>query len=277
MAITERGILVGYDGSVRSGRALSWAAREAQARGETLVVCHAPEPVPASDAVGTVLAHRGGEQVLAEGVRLAQDAGKGVKVEGLLAGGPAAAVLCEQSDRAAMVVVGGHGQGGGVPGTLVGSVGGQVAEYSRGRVVVVRGRWRPAGHYLPGPVVAGVDGSPAAQAGLRFAFEEAALRAAPMVVVCGLADAPGSLGYEQQLQENVERLLDRLEKEHPEVTVLRQVVAGGPLNGLLVAAQDAQMVIVGARGRGGVRGMRMGSVARGVLHHAPCPVGIVHR
>jgi nucleotide-binding universal stress UspA family protein len=276
MAITERGILAGYDGSARSGQALSWAAREARARGETLVVCHAPEPVPASDAVGTVLAHRGGEQILAQGVRLAQDAGQGVKVEGMLADGTAAALLCEQSDRAAMVVVGSHGRGGGVPGTLLGSVSSQVAEYAHGRVVVVRGHWRPAGHYLPGPIVAGVDGSSGSQSALRFAFEEAALRAAPMVVVCGLADAPGSLGYEQQLQESVERLLDRLEKEHPEVTVLRQIAAGGPVHGLLAAAQDAQMVLVGARGLCGVRGMRMGSVATGVLNHAPCPVGIVH-
>ncbi len=96
------------------------------------------------------------------------------------------------------------------------------------------------------------------------------------MVVCALADCPARLGNEQRLQENVEQLLDRLEKEHPEVTVLRQITVGGPLSGLLAAAHDAQMVVVGARGLGGVRGMRLGSTARGVLHHAPCPVGIVH-
>lgn len=276
MAITERGILVGYDGSARSARALSWAAREAAARGESLAVCYARQAGPASDAVGKVLAHRGGEQILAQGVRLAQGAGKGIKVEALLADGPAAGALCEHSGRADMVVVGSHGQGGGVPGTLLGSVSSQVAEYAEGRVVVERARWRAVGQYVPGPVVAGADGSVGSQAALRFAFEEAGLRAAPLLVVCALADCPARLGSEQQLQENVERLLDRLEKEHPEVTVLRQVTAGGPLNALLAAAHDAQMVVVGARGLGGVRGMRLGSVARGVLHHAPCPVGIVH-
>ena len=125
-------------------------------------------------------------------------------------------------------------------------------------------------------MVVGADGSIVSQAALRFAVEEAALRAAPLMVVCALADCPARLGNEQQLQENVERLLDRLEKEYPEVTVLRQITAGGPLSALLAAAHDAQMVVVGARGLGGVRGMRLGSTARGVLHHAPCPVGIVH-
>ncbi len=155
MAITERGILAGYDGSARSARALSWAAREAAARGESLAVCYAPPAGPASDAVGKVLAHRKGEQILAQGVRLAQGAGKGIKVEALLADGPAAAALCEHSGRADMVVVGSHGQGGGVPGTLLGSVSSQVAEYGEGRVVVNAGagvrsasthpaRWWPA-------------------------------------------------------------------------------------------------------------------------------------
>jgi nucleotide-binding universal stress UspA family protein len=273
MAITERGILAGYDGSARSARALSWAAREAAARGESLAVCYAPETGPPS---GLVLAHRGGEQVLAQGVRLAQGAGAGIKVETLLADGPAAAALCEHSHRADLVVVGSHGLGGGVPGTLLGSVSSQVAEYAGGRVVVERGRWRAVGQYVPGPVVVGADGSIGSQAALRFAVEEAALRAAPLMVVCALADCPARLGGEQQLQENVERLLDRLEKEHPEVTVLRQITVGGPLSALLAAAHDAQMVVVGARGLGGVRGMRLGSTARGVLHHAPCPVGIVH-
>lgn len=276
MAITERGILVGYDGSARSGRALSWAAREAAARDESLAVCYAPAAVPPSDAVGVVLAHRGGEQVLAQGVQLARDAAPGIKVEALLAGESAAAALCEHSHRADIVVVGSHGQGGGVPGTLLGSVSSQVAEYAGGRVVVERGRWRAAGQYVPGPVVTGADGSIASQAALRFAIEEAEFREAPLMVVCALADCPSRLGHEQQLQENVERHLDRLEKEHPEVTVLRRITAGGPLSALLAAAQDAQMVVVGGRGLGGVRGMRLGCVARGVLQHAPCPVGIVH-
>jgi len=36
------------------------------------------------------------------------------------------------------------------------------------------------------------------------------------------------------------------------------------------------MLVVGARGRGGFEGMSLGSIAQAVLHHAPCPVGVVH-
>lgn len=158
---------------------------------------------------------------------------------------------------------------------LLGSVSWQVAGYASGRVVVVRGRWRPV-NQAPGPVVVGVDGSPASLAAVPFAFEEAALRDVPLVAACALADAPGRLGESRLMAEEFGRTLDDLEPEHPEVTVARHVVAGAPRAALLAAAAGAQMLIVGSRGRGGIGGMRLGSMAQTVLHHAPCPVGIVH-
>lgn len=65
------------------------------------------------------------------------------------------------------------------------------------------------------------------------------------------------------------------EKQHHAVTVLRQVSQGSPLTALLGAAAGAQMIIAGARGRGGIPGMTLGSAAAALLHYAPCPVGIV--
>ena len=62
----------------------------------------------------------------------------------------------------------------------------------------------------------------------------------------------------------------------PEVTVVQRVLAGTPRAALLTASADAQMLVVGSRGRGGLDGMSLGSVAQAVLHHAPCPVGVVH-
>ena len=66
------------------------------------------------------------------------------------------------------------------------------------------------------------------------------------------------------------------EKEHPDVTVRRQVAQGSPRTALLDAAAQARLVVVGCRGRGGVPGMNLGSVAQAMLHYAPCPVGIIH-
>ena len=66
-----------------------------------------------------------------------------------------------------------------------------------------------------------------------------------------------------------------LEKEHPDVTVLRHVAQGLPRTALLTAASEAQLLVVGCRGLGGVHGMSLGSVAQAMLHHAPCPVAVI--
>jgi cation-transporting ATPase F len=125
-------------------------------------------------------------------------------------------------------------------------------------------------------VVVGADGSPAAQAAIAFAFEEAALRDVPLVAVCALTDAPGRLGEGRQVEEDFDHLMAREAKAHPEVTVVRRVLPGTPRAALLTAAADAQLIVVGARGRGGLEGMSLGSVAQAVLHHAPGPAGVVH-
>lgn len=279
MAGTADGIIAGYDGSPGSERALSWAAREARSRGTALTVCvaWAPSfPVPPGEAAAVAdLARRGGERVMADGLRHAQGILGSRSVRALLVEGSPAAVLCERSPGADQVVVGSRGRGG-VAGLLLGSVSSQVAAHAHGRVVVVRGHWHHVGSYAPGPVVVGADGSAASNAAVDFAFEEAALRGAALVVVCALADAPAGLGGAQARRDAFEDAITRWEKEHPEITVLQQVAVGGARDALLTAAHDAQILIVGARGLGGVRGMVLGSVSRAVLDHAPCPVGVVH-
>jgi nucleotide-binding universal stress UspA family protein len=179
-----------------------------------------------------------------------------------------------------MIVLGARGagsqaSGGGVPGLLAGSVSSQVAAYAGVPVVLERGHWRPAAGYRPGPVVVGVDGSPDSRAALRLAFREAALRSAAVQVICAAPDASGALGAGSQLAEDIEYLLSVAAKERPEVPVLRQPGSSGPLPALLSAAREGQLVVIGRRGLGGVRGMRLGSVGRGVLEHAPCPVAVV--
>jgi nucleotide-binding universal stress UspA family protein len=79
-----------------------------------------------------------------------------------------------------------------------------------------------------------------------------------------------------RLEEDFSRLVTPQEKDHPEVTVLRQVMFGPPRTALLAAAAEAQMLVVGSRGLGGLDGMSLGSVAATLLHHSPCPVAVVH-
>ena len=196
MAGTMHGILAGYDGSPGSEQALTWAAREARGREAVLTVCQAwalGYPAAPTEVAAFESARRNGEQTLAQGVRRARAVMGSLEVRPLLAAGPAATVLCERSGDAEMVVVGSRGHGG-LAGLLLGSVSWQVAAHARGPVVVLRGHWRPAAGYVPGPVVVGVDGTAASAAAAGFAADEAALRGTALLAVCALADSAGSLG-----------------------------------------------------------------------------------
>lgn len=269
-------IIVGYDGSPGSELALHWAAREACKRGTRLTVCHAWAPMDLELPVESPmfdLARQQGEEIVNRGLHHAEPiAGRG-GVQPLLALGAPAQVLCEHSAAAGMVVVGSRGHGR-LAGLLLGSVAWQLAAHGQGRIVIVRGSGRLA-NSAPGPVVAGVDGSAASCAVLAFAAEEAALNHVPLIAICALADTPGRLGGARELEAEFSSLLTRWEKEHPGIAVLRQVTQGTPRAALLEAAAGAQMIVLGARGRGGIRGMTLGSVAAALVHHAPCPVGIV--
>ena len=275
MSSTIHGILVGYDGSPGSEQALRWAAREARWRGTVLTVCHACALGEAGDGRASDHLQAAGDQDLAKGLRFARELmGRG-QARPLQAVGLAAHVLCEYSANADMVVVGQRGRGG-LPGSLLGSTGQQVCAHARGRVVVVRGHWHPAAGYVPGPVVVGADGSDGSRAAIAFAAMEATLREVPLVAVCALADSPGSLGGASRMQEAFDQDIARWEKEYPELTILRQVAFVQPRTALLDATSDAQLLVVGHRGRGGLKGMLLGSVSQAMLHHARCPVGVAH-
>ena len=278
MAGIGLGILAGYDGSPGSGEALAWAAAEATSRRSPLTVCSAWAPgyraLP-GEVTAFDLARRSGERTLAQGVQFVHDLMMPVGIRPLLTAGPAAVVLCEHSARAEMLVVGGRGQGG-FGGLPLGSVSSQVTAHALGRIVVVRGHWRRVPNHAPPVIVVGAEGSAASEPAVEFAFEEAAYHGTALLAVCALADSPGNLGAARQVEESFERLIDRYEKAHPEVVVGRHVTQGCARTALLGAAGGAQLLVVGARGRGGIEGMMLGSVSSALLHHAPCPVGIVH-
>jgi nucleotide-binding universal stress UspA family protein len=270
------GIVAGYDGSPGAEEALRWAVREACERSTVLTVCFAWSPeYLALLGVASVsgLAQQKAEEILAHGARYAGDALGPDTVRRVLAPGPAASVLCERSGTAEMVVTGAHGHGG-VAGQRLGSVAWRLATHGHGPVVVVRGQWQAAGH-AQGPVAVGLDQSRASRAVAAFAFREAELHRVPLLAVCALADAPGMLGGAREMEADFSHAMALLEKAHPDVTVLRQVAHGSPRDALLAAAGEAQLLVVGCRGRGGVHGMGLGSVAQALLHHAPCPVAVI--
>lgn len=280
--MTATGIVVGYDGSSDAEQAVAWAARESQVWRCPLTVClvqqtpdqaHAAEAAKPAEAGEPEL--RGSKDVLARGLRVASDLIGPEAVRALCTAGSPAAILCGCAESAEMTVLGSRGRGG-LPRMPLGSVSLQVAAHARGRVVVVRGHWRPVPGQPPRPIVVGCDGSPGSQVAVTFAFEEAALRDTWVVAVCALSDTPGLLGCAGQIRTEFEHLMSAQEREHPDVAVNMQVSEGAARTALLEAAHDAQLLVLGARGRGGLPDMPLGSASVTLLSHAACPVAIVH-
>ncbi|WP_247695359.1 universal stress protein [Streptomyces sp. B93] len=284
-------VVVGVDGSESSLNAVEAAAREARARGATLRVVHAflwpalhvplgPSPVGPSAGGLRKLA----EGLLTEAVERATATAPDVRVEQTLVTGEPLTVLEAQSRGAELVVVGSRGMGGFV-GLLVGSTAVHLAAHGACPVLVVREQ-----SAADGPVVLGVDGSPAADRAVDFAFAEAELRKAPLVALHAwtnwnaplpapqdasepYANPPGALASEE------ERLLYEAlaghQERYPGVVVEHKVVHGGTREALIEASRSAQLMVVGSRGRGGFTGLLLGSVSQAVLHHAHCPVAVV--
>lgn len=138
-----------------------------------------------------------------------------------------------------------------------------------------------------GGVLVGYDGSQAARTAVEFAARIAhrtgwtlhVLRAWTMTT----APRPASMtaGYVPPVDEFGEATLQQLETDRQSwelpdgLDVQLHVAQGQSSARLLTAAEGAEMLVVGARGAGGFRGLRFGSTADQVVRNAPCPVVVV--
>ena len=73
----------------------------------------------------------------------------------------------------------------------------------------------------------------------------------------------------------LDELLAGWREKYPDVEVTTEVVADNPSRILAKASRNAQLVVVGSRGRGGFRGLLLGSVSQQLLHHSHCPVAVI--
>ena len=80
---------------------------------------------------------------------------------------------------------------------------------------------------------------------------------------------------EKEQKAQVEKLLEPHRKEFPDVEVEVLIVRNSPVRALEQNSKDAQLVVLGSHGRGGFRGMLLGSTSRALLQSASVPVEIV--
>jgi nucleotide-binding universal stress UspA family protein len=146
---------------------------------------------------------------------------------------------------------------------------------------------------MSGSIVCGVDGSADSLAALELAARLASRLGIRLVVahvaepaaVPYAAAAPfgGTAGHEAVMEEvelreqEGERLLEQVIAETGLVAAERRAAVGVPAERLadLADEEDAELLVVGSRGRGAFKSAFLGSVSNSLVGVARCPVVIV--
>ncbi|PSK90946.1 nucleotide-binding universal stress UspA family protein [Murinocardiopsis flavida] len=290
-------VLVGVDGSSPAQEALIWATAQAGRRNVPLVVVYALSvPLAQLENTGvfrlapsdTAVAHA--EHVLAEAAEHARTQRFTGPVETLLALEKPAVALMRQSTPADLVVVGSRGLGA-LGTAFLGSTSVRLVAQATCPVIVVHGTRGRAPSTEPRRTVVGVDGSECSQRALVFALEQGAGTADASLVVVNSMEAPTPFAAQSLVSMGgpaPDRLPEHLSKDlvadmiaeageattHAiDITVL--CTRADPVEALLAEGAKADLVVLGSRGRGGVRGLFLGSVSQRVLRSASVPVAIV--
>lgn len=287
-------IVVGVDGSASSRGAIRWAAEYADASGHTLVLMHAgvASGTTLSDAVNlrsgrSSSSHARARSTLATAQVVAQSVARdSLAIETVLESERPTQALTEYAVTARLIVLGSHDQGR-FARAVFGSVSTVVASNARCPIVVVPETYTPADTAADAPVVVGLDRSPRDDAVLHAAFDQAArLRVGVHVVhACEQVDAGAVFSEVVERAPRMDpaaatkRWLDERvgswSQKYLSVQVSTSIVQDIPSRALLGCSHDAQLVVVGARSRGSIPPLVMGSTSRAVLHHTKIPTMIV--
>ncbi|WP_326766191.1 universal stress protein [Streptomyces sp. NBC_01591] len=292
-------VVVGVDGSEGSLRALDWATAEAARSRLPLRVVHASlwehyEGLRPSADTGRPAEQLLAEHLVASARDRVQDLRPEVSVVADVQPEDPVATLVRESHEASLVVLGSRGRGR-IAGMLLGSVGLALAGRSHCPVVVIPAR-QPLAPAKPGRVVVGISDAAGPSAAAVFALAQAASRHGELTAVRAwrrpahellsrpsLSGSPASAHCrqaEEHLEEVLQALRERTAREAPERdgsgTVIHRAVAQGPAHQALIeAAEDAELLVVGARRSSVWLGLQLGPVNHAVLHYAACPVAVV--
>ncbi len=252
-------------------------------RGLALKLCHvAPAVVvqmwpayPMPDNL-VALQQQRGNQVLAEAQELAEETtNHAVSIDTEFVVDGVLPALIDRSKNAELIVVGCRGLGP-IAGRLLGSVSRGLLQNAHCPVAVVHDSEPPDPR---APIVVGIDGSPASEAAVALAFDEACRRGVELVAVHAWSDfavdaLPGidRSDLQTEAEETLSERLSGWQQDYPDVKVRRVVVLDKPAHSLLEQSATAQLTVVGSHGRGGFARMLLGSVSSAVAESARTPV-----
>ena len=286
--LTDGPVVIALDGSSHSAQTLRWGLDEAARRdADVLLVRVYREPREVVEwSWYPLLAEDLGldteaKEYLAAQLISARASHPALTIGTTLLCGPEVPELRRESENARLLVLGttalaGHPR--------LGSVSGHLAAHARCPVVLVRGD----GERATGPVVVGIDGSPASLGAARAAAHEASLRDVPVIVVHARAAdehggmpalapmAEGAIDQNDPTHRAAQDVVDLLRSDFPGLDVRLALVNDNPVHALVRAAHDAQLLVVGSRGRGAFRGMLLGSVSNEVVRDATTTVLVMH-
>jgi nucleotide-binding universal stress UspA family protein len=285
-------VVAGTDGSEESLRAVDWAAREAVLRGLPLRIVGVTAMLPrmverhrqAAGGIDTVsdVLRKERDRALAAAAERAAAAAPDLMIDAdELTGAPSYA-LTEAASGASLLVVGARGVGT-FTAMILGSVSQYVSMHATCPVAVVREETKAA-HPQVG---VGISDPAHSAAALAFAFEEAALRKASLIVVHAwdmpsdpIATAtwdlatPGRTALEEAAARELDTLLAEWQGKYPEVQVSHDFVHAHPGRALVGLSARADLVVLGRHTtHGPLPGT--GAVRHAVLHHAHGPVVMV--
>jgi nucleotide-binding universal stress UspA family protein len=277
-------IVVGLDGSADGLLALDWAVELAARRKWPVRALHVVDDGRPAQPLATTAEQDDGTDVLDDAADELERLDFGDTVLEIGYGNPAQ-VLLKAAEQAAALVIGRRGVGGFAE-LMVGSTSQVCAALAPATLVVVPDTWAPA-EPARGQIVVGVDGSHAGQAALGFAFEIATERHAELTLVHVAAGPdpfprpdlwldPEDAPWHHAARLVVADALAGWPEKYPEVVFRTRCPAGHPVQVLAKESEYADLIVTGGVGRTEFTELRLGSVSRGLLHHAHCPVAIIH-
>jgi nucleotide-binding universal stress UspA family protein len=282
-----RPVTVGIDGSAASLAAAAWAAREAELRDTSLhLVAAWPPPDDLTPEPPDAVARR---HWATRSLDLARDRLHSrhphLDIHARLLGLPPREALLTAGLAAELLVLGSCGLGG-TSAHHLGSTGADTAAQADFPVALVRAKPHHPADPPSGPVLLALDPRRVREDVIAVAFEEAAMREAPLRALYAWMPAhpvrtypvvPAPYGHWPHARRAEQRLTEALlpwRQKFPDVRVQEVCLEDVPAGAVSAATHHAALAVLGHRVRT-VTGPRLGAVARAAVHQATCPVLLI--